>query len=55
MADVAVTISKSTQPNTQPNKPPNSLPDHGTESVDGVDCPCEETDEEIPPLEESEV
>ena len=48
----AVVTSNATY--TQPNDHPKSLPDLVTESVDGADHPCEEADEEMPPLEDAE-
>ena len=55
LADTPLATSNVTQPNTQPNDPQKSLPDLVTESVDGAGCPCEEEDEEMPPLEETEL
>ena len=52
LADTTISASN----NTPPNSPPNSLPDLVTETVpktvDGADCPGEEDDEEMPPLED---
>ena len=52
LADTVLATSNATQPNI----PPNSLPDLVTETVDGADSPCEEEDdEEMPPLESTEL
>ena len=48
LADTAIATSDQ----TLPNNPPNSFLDLVTETVDGADCPCEEDDEEMPPLED---
>ena len=53
LADVDLPTLDTTQTNTQLNDPPKYLPDLVTVSVDGADCPCEEADEEIPPLEDA--
>ena len=51
LADTALATSNATQPNI----PPNSLSDLVEEAVGGADCPCEEDDEEMPPLEDMDL
>ena len=51
LADAALVTSNA----THSNNPPDSLPDLVQENTGGADCPCEEDDEEIPPLENIEL
>ena len=51
LADAALT----TYNITLPNNPQKSLPDLVTKTVDEADCPCEENDEEMPPLEDTDL
>ena len=51
LADTALATSNAKQPNI----PPNSLPDLVEETLGGADCPCEEDNDEMPPLVSTEL
>ena len=52
LADTTIATSDHTPPNNPPNSFPDIVTDIVTETISGADCPCEEDDEEMPPLED---
>ena len=52
LADTAIATSDHIPPNNPPNSFPDIVTDSVTETVSGADCPCEDDDEEMPPLKD---